>query len=786
MSISSSRLLASVSAAVLAGALFAVPEGLARDLERSRGDLVLEMAPMSRDASREIIYVMPPLKPVGKSAAAAKPAPAKVAEPAKPVAPAKIAEPAKPVEPAKTAEPAKAAEPAKVAEQAKPAEPQKAAEPAAAAEPAKAAEPEKPAPSAVAEAPKAAAEPAAAPEAKEPTPAVAEAAKPADAEAPPAPPPGAETPPQAAAPEVASAPPAGAQEAHEAAPAAGEQAAAASPAAPSEARPPAAPPAQAPEQAPPAAASAEPALAAPAPVAENNVPAPPKAQEPDSSEPAPADPAQAAAAAEARIAALLKEGVKGPAEIRIADRATMWLPSGRVFVPGEPAQKLAKEAGLELRPGAQGLVAPAGETLSWLAPVELLDDGFVKTGEADALQAEKLLAAFRAGLPEVNANRAKSGQPAVSLDGWLTPPALDDKHRLSACVNVGAEGGDKFFNCEAWALGRQGAIKVSVAEGGEQAEKMKGEALALAETIVYDHGKAYEDIDVTTDKAAPYAAADLLTSDVSAKTVAPAPAAASEEGGLSPLTLVAKLWKLILSAVIAIGGVIAWFRRRNAQIEAKPVKAEPKPVEDGAVVAEKSASLFERMLPTLHARFARKKAPAPASSARGAGVDAVSARVARAEEPRGEKAAAGGLLDKLSAMRFPRKTDAAEPGPLAIADEAEEPASALKRLASKMRGAPEAQPAPVDVARVIRAARGLSGAAPEPEDETKVKAPALREPAAPAPVAPKFVAPAPDASEARKDDAPAADAFGGLVEPGDEAATSAAMHAREALRQASA
>jgi hypothetical protein len=38
--------------------------------------------------------------------------------------------------------------------------------------------------------------------------------------------------------------------------------------------------------------------------------------------------------------ALLAQGVRGPVEVRLADRATMWLPANRVFLDGEQARKL--------------------------------------------------------------------------------------------------------------------------------------------------------------------------------------------------------------------------------------------------------------------------------------------------------------------------------------------------------------------------------------------------------------------------------------------------------------
>jgi hypothetical protein len=102
------------------------------------------------------------------------------------------------------------------------------------------------------------------------------------------------------------------------------------------------------------------------------------------------------------------------------------------------------------------------------------------------------------------------------------------------------------------------------------------------------------------------------------------------------------------------------------------------------------------------------------------------------------------------------------------------------------------------VARVIRAARSLPGAAPEPVEAPRADEPILLAPKADvaeeyveaaraeAPTRPQAKPLAQPAPVAPEKPAAALDDFGGLVEPGDEAATSAAMHAREALRQASA
>ncbi len=709
----SSRFVASLGLA-MAASCFSV-----QNAARAREALIQHMAPISRDEAREIIFEMAPLQPVKKSAVAATPEHS-------PPTQAK----AEPTPAAKSAGAPKVAE-MPLAESPKPVElvkPQEqASEPShmALVPPKSDAVPQNVAPQATAE------------------PAIEAPAAPAQAqdqrapvapEAAPAVEPQSQTGPspleEALAPQTAEKPRAAEVEA------------------------PMAPPVAAKDNVAPAEnAAPQPAEAAPAPV-----------------EAPPLNPV-------ARVAALLAQGVKGPAEVRIADRATMWLPAGRGYLPAEPARELAKEAGMEWKPTTQGLIAPEGDSLRWLAPVDLLDDGYIKSDPA-ALDAERLLAAFQAGLPEVNAQRASAGQPPVALAGWLSAPALDEKNRLSACVSVarqmGAGAPDRFFNCEAWALGRQGAIKISLAEGGEQADKLKDEALALAQTIVYDHDKTYQDANPETDKVAPYTAADLLTSDVSAKTTPiRSPVETGDAGAaLGLMALAAKLWKAMVIALAAIACAFAIWRRRGkpAPVGREAPRVAPSaPAIQTALKPQAPVSLFARLLPTLHAKFVTD----------GAKKNSVAAPVKAEQNVATEKSAPSGLLEKLTALRGKLKVAGLRPAPVSKAatpNIAEEPASVLKKLALKMRGQAVEEPAtPVNVARAVRPkTRTLPGAAPEPLEQS----PPITASPTPAPEGASLVA-------KEKAPEPQDDGFG-LIEPGDEAATSAAINASEALRRASA
>ncbi|MDJ0447914.1 DUF2167 domain-containing protein [Methylocystis sp. JR02] len=669
------------SSVALFAALSLIPsQGLARDGRRVGEDVIYEMAPMAPNSTQDIIFEMAPLKPVKGAAQASKPAPKPAVQPSPAVAAKPELKPTLAPAAAVQTAPAQPVQ-APVAEAAKPATPS-VAEHAVAPQPTQAAG-EQPAP--------------AAQEAAAPEPVVAQA--PTIVEPAPIGPPIMILNPPRKSIAALSAPPAAFDQK-----AIDLQGGAAAPAlVPSldptvHEEPPLAAQAPAPETADAGVAIQTPEAAAPAEEAEN---AGQGAETPPQDD------------LEARVGAIVAEGVVGPAQVRLADRATLWLPAGRIFLPPEAAKKLAKEAGLEWRAGIQGMIAPTGGGLEWLAPVELVEDGYIKTGAPESLQADGVLAAFQASLPEINAQRARAGEPPVTLDGWLTPPALDAKGRLSACANISTpnsqNGQDGFFNCEAWALGRNGAIKVGLADGGEMAERLKNEAAALAETIVFDHGATYEEFDAATDPVAPYTAADLLTRDVAAKTVKPVLAAA-EEGAPAPSILdrISGLLYPALFGAIALGLYVYLKRRREEagkeeaqQQEAESAPAEALHPETSEPAKQAPASLLARLLPSLHARFAKKTERALESAPVGdsrlnSTLSALKSRFA-------------GLLEarKLQKSKAAPRADAVSSG---VPEE--EPVSALKKLAARMRRtSEEAPPPPVNVARIVRTPRTSGGAA---------------------------------------------------------------------------
>lgn len=553
------------------------------------------------------------------------------------------------------------------------------------------------------------------------------------------------------------------------------------------AAPDAQPRAEARQEAQPAAPEAAPAPAAnaqPAPVAEA---APPSAEAETAGAPAPAE---MAAAAGDSLALLLAQSVKGPAEVRLADRATMWLPAGRMFLPAEPAAELLEKLRRPSYATTQGVILPAGDGRpAWVAYVDLIGDGLIKDADAGALDPAKLLDAYRTNLDAANAVRVAKSLPPFAALGWALAPHYDDKRRLSACVGAAIAGSqdpvDRQYHCQSFALGRQGALAVSLLAGEDSIAKLKGEAAALVGTIVYDKGKSYADADPAADAPAPIGLPELASGEASAKRLADSPFA----GGVKEASYFDNLIDVIFDngelLAIALVALILIAHRYAGRDSAPAERVAAAPARKDAAESEKcvkaSTSLFASLKEKLgRGRSGQAKAPAGETVAAAPEPEIAASAVT--------KASGGGLFAKFGlsrgrgkAAKAPGAVPADRETPAGATIGAEEPASVLNRLAKHMRKqAPEAPAAAPALARVART-RPLPGAAPATEASPAVQG--REKPAASAALQQEGVRR--DAS-AKTSEAPAADDEFALVEPGDAEATTAAINARRALREARA
>jgi uncharacterized membrane-anchored protein len=488
---------------------------------------------------------------------------------------------------------------------------------------------------------------------------------------------------------------------------------------------------------------------------------------------------------ESAYAALLEQGVKGPFRVRLADRATLWLPSGYVFLGAEQAREAMDAEEGVWDDANQGLVLPATRTPSWAAYVDLLDDGYIKDEGGQSLEPAGLLASLKSNVAALNSERVRNGLAPVTVTDWIKPPKYAAaKHSLGSCVGAinggAADSNARLVNCYAFTLGRRGAVKVLVAGAESNLAGFDNEAAALAEKITYDQGQTYGDIDAANDRAANYGVAALAGGVVGLKNIPAvvAAAGAGKDQGLV-LTRALKYWEEILVALIAIAFGARWLlMNRDASDE-----------RDRAAPRTPAWKIAVSLLRANMRRLFEKEAAAP--------------RVFQATKPPGnvgrpervpaqpdappwfallrERLAQVPLLRKASkdaaSQEAPDAALAAEAAPQEAGDmvgaelaptslSEHPPAKALAKLASLMR---KAEPQGVDLSRAARSRHASASADSEGE----------RTGEEPAPLSAAVAAASGGASTEL-----ALDDLFGLVEPGDAEAASLARSARQALERA--
>ena len=273
--------------------------------------------------------------------------------------------------------------------------------------------------------------------------------------------------------------------------------------------------------------------------------------------------------AERAYAALLQQGVRGPTRLRIGDLATLSLPFGYVFLDAEKARDLLD--GEEGAPdeGNFGVILPSTRTPTWMAYVDLIEQGHIKDDDAKALAPSTLLAGLANAAAAQNVERGRNGLAPLTVGDWIAAPKyLPSRHSLSSCLSaVDAAALDpqaRLVNCTSLLLGRHGAIEILVAGALPNLVSFEKEAAALSEKIAYDPDAAYERYVPGADDDAGYGLVSLAGGIVGLKSIA-APVSAAGAGNPQDLLLYRFLgyWEAILTALIAAALGTYWFRRNR-------------------------------------------------------------------------------------------------------------------------------------------------------------------------------------------------------------------------------
>ena len=215
----------------------------------------------------------------------------------------------------------------------------------------------------------------------------------------------------------------------------------------------------------------------------------------------------------AAVAAASAALVKGPADIKLADKAVLHLPEGASWVPRAEADRFERAMGHRSNPELLGIVSGGGSAHGWLAIVTFTGGGFVKDDEAQKLDPDAILADLRSGQDRANEGRVARGFPALILDDWSQAPRYDGANKWliwAVPVRTDAAGSRPTINYNTRALGREGYLSLNLLTDGAHFDADKGEAARLLKAVDYAPGHRYADFNPSTDRVAAYGLAALI------------------------------------------------------------------------------------------------------------------------------------------------------------------------------------------------------------------------------------------------------------------------------------
>ena len=227
----------------------------------------------------------------------------------------------------------------------------------------------------------------------------------------------------------------------------------------------------------------------------------------------------------------------GPVDARIADKATIKVPEGHVFLDAANTKRFLQLAGNPPRDGHY-LFAP--RNLSWFAVFSFDPVGYIKDDEK--IDPDDLLKKLKSSDEPANEERKRLGMRALYTDGWQVPPHYDPQtRRLEWGMRLRNESGQVTINYTSRLLGRSGVMSAVLVADVETLAKDTAQFKSGLAGFDYVAGEKYAEFK-SGDKVAEYGLAALVLGG--------AAAAAAKTG------LLKTFGKFIWIALLAVFGFI--------------------------------------------------------------------------------------------------------------------------------------------------------------------------------------------------------------------------------------
>lgn len=185
---------------------------------------------------------------------------------------------------------------------------------------------------------------------------------------------------------------------------------------------------------------------------------------------------------------------KGPTKVKLGgDLAEIYVPEGMVFIAKAETVMLLEQTGNFPEGNELGCLLMDDENEAFWVVISYDKMGYVKDDDAADIDADELLADFKAGTEAANEQRKAQGDTPLNLIGWGEEPRYDSQRHHLVWALIGESAGDKVVNFNTRILGREGVMSLNLICDPANLDRYKPQMDVLLQNTTYSEGKRYAD-----------------------------------------------------------------------------------------------------------------------------------------------------------------------------------------------------------------------------------------------------------------------------------------------------
>lgn len=249
--------------------------------------------------------------------------------------------------------------------------------------------------------------------------------------------------------------------------------------------------------------------------------------------------------------------------VNLKNIAAIQIPEGFKYLDGKGSDKVLTEiwGNPPREEKSLGMLMPEDATVmsdsAFFIDITYTNDGYVDDSDAKKIDYDDMLSDMQKEAKEANKLRAEMGYESVKLVGWAAPPYYDSENKKLHWAKELKFGDAEIntLNYNIRVLGRKGYLQLNAISDVSALPQVNANIQPILNSVNFKSGNTYAEFNPDIDKVAAYGIGGLIAGKVLLKA-----------GILAKLgILLAKFWKIIAIAVIAIGaGIRKIFSGRSA------------------------------------------------------------------------------------------------------------------------------------------------------------------------------------------------------------------------------